>query len=82
MVVGVKIRETIHHGDYRNVRTVDIGQALTFAAMSDVLTSSPYGMGKTLEDHAKNRYVGKLFTDLLTAGNGEFGWARYEVVEK
>jgi hypothetical protein len=82
------IRETIHHGDYRNVRTVDVpapryhSAPLTFSGLVSVLSTSPYNAGWPLQKYADNGYVAQLFVNLLTKGYGEFGWASYKVVEK
>jgi len=81
------IKETIHHGDYYNVREQSV--APTWQGLIDLLSESPYGRGrdKNLDamvnlHRAHNRFVARLLADLLTAGKGQLGWARYEVVEK
>lgn len=72
------IRETIHHGDYFNVREQTV--APTWDGFVELLQASPYNAHANPADHASNRYAAKLFADLLTAGAGEHGWARYQVV--
>ena len=79
----ITVRETIHHGDYRNVREQTI--APTWAGLLELLSASPYGGGSgdmvnLYRSH--NRYVAKLFADLLTTDAGQHGWAIYKVVEK
>jgi hypothetical protein len=66
----MRVTETIHHGDYRNVRTENIEP--TFAAFLTFLQASPY---KTM--NADSRYLKTAFSNLLTTGRGEFGWATY-----
>lgn len=76
----MRVTETIHHGDYYNVRTVDMEP--TFAGLVAMLQSSPYGSFPawgTVEDYASNRYVAQLLAGLLTRGRGELGWATYVV---
>jgi hypothetical protein len=72
------VRETIHHGDYRNVREQRI--APNFAGICDLLAASPYNGGKTLEQQAENKFVVRMAAKLLTTGRGEHGWATYEVI--
>lgn len=82
----ITVRETIHHGNYRNVREQRI--APTWAGFIELLAASPYNNGGGTSDlselwnlhRAHNRYVARLFADLLTRGIGDLGWAHYEVV--
>lgn len=75
----ITVRETIHHGDYRNIRTETIDQ--TWRGFTTMLNRSPYHAGKTNENwNDGNVYVARLFADLLTTGKGSLGWARYEVL--
>lgn len=75
------VRESIHHGDFRNVRSQKIEP--TFAGIVTLLQASPYAAGtKTLAEYAGNRYVLRMAADLLASGRGDFGWATYEVIEK
>lgn len=75
------VREFIHHGDFRNVRSQSIEP--TFAGIVTLLQASPLTAGtKTLAEYAGNRYVLRLASDLLATGRGDFGWATYEVLEK
>jgi hypothetical protein len=76
---SITVRETIHHGDYRNVREQTI--RLTWEGFTDMLDGSPYNARGHAADYARNRYT-RLFADLLTKGRGAHGWARYEVIEK
>jgi hypothetical protein len=76
----MKIRETIHHGDYRNVREQDIEP--TFSGVVDLLLASPYSAGHDREWYEKNVHVHALADELLSDAsyNAAFGWARYEVL--
>jgi DNA modification methylase len=73
------VRETIHHGDYRNVREQDIEP--TFAGVVDLLMASPYS-ANSREWYEKNRFVRALAAELLSDApyNASFGWALYEVL--
>ena len=71
----MKIRETIHHGDYYNVREIDIPP--TWAGFVDLMTTSPYRGGDTAETLAVNKYAAQTFANLLTLGKGDRGWAHY-----
>jgi hypothetical protein len=75
---SITVRETIHHGDYRNVREQTIRP--TWDGLVALLDASPYNAKGHRADYAKNRYVAIMFADLLTKGRGEHGWARYEVI--
>jgi hypothetical protein len=70
------VHETIHHGDYRNMRTVHIEP--TWAGFVSMLQSSPYPMGRDAEN---NRYAAMSFAKLLRTGRSEHGWARFEVTD-
>jgi hypothetical protein len=83
------VRETIHHGDYYNVRhfyagvpEYKNGAAMTFERFTELLASSPYNGGKSVIEYAANTYVSKAYVDLLTTRRADYGWARYEVIEK
>ena len=75
----MKVRETIRHGDYRNVREVDIER--TWDDFVELILGSPYKAAQTAEELARNKYVAQCFADLMTAGKGNLGWADYEVIE-
>lgn len=68
------VTETIHHGDYRNVRTS--GDVKTYAAFLTWLRQGPYG--KTGATVSTNRYIRKLWVDLRFTGTGHHGWADYQ----
>lgn len=72
------VRETIHHGNYRNVREQRV--APSFAGICELLAASPYNGGKTMEQQATNKFVARMVAQLLTTGRGEHGWATYEVI--
>jgi len=69
------VRETIHHGNYRNVREMTV--APTWAGWVELLQSSPYSMGHDAEN---NPYVAKAFAKLLTTGKTGHGWAEFEII--
>ena len=71
------VTETIHHGDYRNVRTVTVPR--TWAGFVELLTASPYGAGESAERLAGNKYAAETFANLLTLGIAERGWATYQI---
>lgn len=73
----IDVTETIHHGDYRNVRSVTVPR--TWAGFVNVLVSSRYAGGATAETLASNKYVAQAFADLLTTGRCEHGWATYVI---
>lgn len=68
----MKVIETLHHGDYYNVRRDDI--AATFEAFVKFLQGSPYATAVVVPE---NRYVRKAFDDLIANGHSGFGWAHY-----
>lgn len=74
MTAQLRVRETIHHGDYYNVRDETIMP--TWDGFAAMLNRSPY----PAHQPSGNRYAAKLFADLLTSGAGDLGWARYEVI--
>lgn len=74
----IVVRETIHHGDYYNVREHTMEQ--TWNGFVRMMSKSPYNAHENVDYYAQNPYVGKLFADLLTSGAGDHGWAHYEVV--
>ena len=71
----IDVRETLHHGDFRNVREVTIFP--TWAGFVELLASSPYPMGRDAEN---NRYAARAFADLLTTGKASHGWSTFDVV--
>jgi len=70
------VRETIHHGEYRNVREQTI--PATWDGFVSLLLASPYNGGHDASWYAKNEFAARLFVDLLNGGHGEFGWTCYE----
>lgn len=73
-----RIRETIRHGDYHNVREVEIES--TWAGMVKLLMGSPYHGGADADSMANNPYVTAAFVDLMATGRASFGWADYEIL--
>jgi hypothetical protein len=51
----MKVRETIHHGDYYNVREQEIEP--TWNGFVDLLMASPYGEGEPVVTEIKPRKV-------------------------
>lgn len=76
----MRVRETIHHGNYYNVREQMVEP--TFAGIVKLLQASPYNGGGTLEQYAANQYVTKMAGNLLIKGDGQYGWARYRVLQE
>lgn len=75
-MLDMLVRETIHHGDYYNVREQEIDP--TWDGFVELLLASPYKGSSTAENLARNKYVAKAFADLLTKGEAEHGWASYQ----
>lgn len=78
-MANVKIRETIHHGDYRNVRTVEVWE-INPVTVDAVLQSSAYCYGSFA--NADGRQMLLDLVDDLRAGriNRAIGWSTFEVV--
>ena len=74
----INVRETIHHGDYHNVREMKIPP--TWDGFVSLMTSSPYAGGSTAENLARNGYAARTFADLINKGRASRGWADYQVV--
>lgn len=70
----IRIRETIHHGQYYNV-TESEGFSV-IGAFQNALAASPYNRHVDIA----NKYALACYADLVSTGKGEFGWARYEVI--
>lgn len=68
------IRETIHHGDYRNTRRVTVDA--TPAGLSELLAGSPYNRTAA---HACD-HLARMFDELDVDGITELGWATYELL--
>ncbi len=71
----VTITETIHHGDYYNVRTETIPR--TFGGFADFLNRSPYR--KPVRLRAGDPIVAGLIADLVDNGKASLGWADYTI---
>jgi len=82
-----KIRETIHHGNYRSVRTVEV-YAINTVTVDAVLQSSAYCYGSwqepEQESHREYRRAAlKGLVEDLKAGrvNRSIGWSTFEVID-
>lgn len=70
----VRIRETIHHGQYYNVQEAE--GATIAIALGRVLEASPYNMNTFTHNFER------CLVELDTTGRGEIGWARYEIIKE
>ncbi len=68
---AVRVTETIRHGDFVNVATVEAG-SLT-EGIKAVLERSPYMAHRAVDD----QWVQKLWDELLSNGVAQRGWADY-----
>lgn len=70
---NIKILESIHHGNYRSKRVIEL-YALTERTVEGVLTSSAYGYmpnpGQALD----------VLNNLLGQGAAQYGWSNFEVL--
>lgn len=74
-MANVKIRETLHHGDYRNVRTVEVYK-LTSHSLAGVLMSSAYVYLDMEPERLK-----RMISELETTGLTQLGWSDFEIVK-
>lgn len=78
-MANVKIQEKIHHGNYRNVRVMEV-YAITRATVSALVSSSAYCYGTLTEDSEKARLDALVAT--LKAGNvAQLGWSDFQVID-
>lgn len=71
-----QIIETIHHGDFRSVKSLELGTAaVSREHIAQVLANSPYNFNR-FDDPA---VVSKILAGLMMRGKAEHGWARYTV---
>lgn len=75
MAKNIKIQETIHHGDYRHKRVIEV-HALTMDTVAGVLMSSPYAYTKLSRDQ-----VDDVMANLQEQGAAQLGWSNFEIVE-
>ena len=64
------IIETIHHGDYHNVRHVEV-DTLNLGEVADLIL----GAGT----YAKNARLATLASALVSGGSYSYGWVTWEV---
>lgn len=72
------IKETITHGDFKNVNTVEFTDTLTAADVSLLLSKSPFNAAAA-NDPAK---VNKILVRLLAGNRAGHGWAWFTIEEK
>lgn len=70
------IKETIHHGDYYNVRTLTLRDATYDDFYGEVRKTCPYRP----HGDSTNRFERQCWDDLVDTGKGTIGWCRYELV--
>lgn len=71
------LKETITHGDYKNVNTVEFNGAPTAADVSLLLSRSPFNAAAA-NDPAK---VNKILNRLLAGNRAGHGWAWFTIEE-
>lgn len=72
----IRVRETIHHGDFHNTREVSIEP--TWNGFVEMLGTSTYPV---MSDRSgDNRYTAMAFAWLLTTGAAQIGWIDYKVI--
>jgi hypothetical protein len=79
MSQNIKIQEKIHHGDYINVRVVEV-YAINEITVDAILQSSAYGYGSYQTDRLQKR-LDDLVTDLKAGEKGYVGWSTFEVIK-
>lgn len=70
------IKETIHHGDYFNVRTLTLQDAEYVDFFEGVRKTCPYRP----HGDSTNSFERQCWDDLVDTGKSEIGWCRYERV--
>lgn len=71
------IKETITHGDYKNVNTVEIEGAPTAADVAKLLSQSPWNSAAA-DNPAK---VDRILKRLLAGNRAGHGWAWFTIEE-
>lgn len=77
-MANVKIREKIHHGNYRHERVVEV-YALNAVTVDAVVQSSAYCYGSLSEGPQKAR-LDALVADLKAGKVAQLGWSDFEVI--
>jgi hypothetical protein len=73
----MKLRETIHHGEYWNRRLLILDNDDPRDALTRAGESSPYAFAF---DPDQNRFHQEALNVFEDTGRCEIGWARYEVI--
>jgi hypothetical protein len=74
-MANIKIQESIHHGDYRHKRVIEV-YALTPLTVKGILMSSAYP-----DVEPSPEYLNNILTNLKEQGAAQHGWADFEIVE-
>lgn len=74
-MANVKIREVIHHGDYRHTRVMEVYK-LTPLTVRGVLMSSAYCYELSIE-----RRLAEIVSELSTTGIAHVGWSTFTIEE-
>lgn len=78
-MANVKVRETIHHGNYRNVRVMEV-YALNAVTVDALVQSSAYCYGSLTEGPQRARL--EALVAALKAGRvAQIGWSDFEVID-
>lgn len=70
---SVRIRDEIRHGDYHDVRDVDVEDSLE--GFLDFLNSGPYGGGNVA--HPGNKWAVDAYNRFQNTGKSDFGWREF-----
>lgn len=73
---SVRVRDEIRHGDYNDVREVDVEP--TLKGFIDLLNSGPYGGGNVA--HPDNKYAVEAWEKFKDTGKSQFGWRDFSTV--
>lgn len=77
-MANVKIREKIHHGNYRNERVVEVF-AINAVTVDAIVQSSAYCYG-SLSNDAERARLDALVADLKAGRVAQLGWSDFEVI--
>ena len=73
---SIRVRDEIRHGDYHDVRDVDVEP--TLEGFIDLLNSGPYGGGNVA--HPGNKYAVEAWEKFKNTGKSQFGWRDFSAV--
>lgn len=80
MSQNIKIQEKIHHGDYINVRVVEV-HAINRNTVDGILISSAYCYGSYQGSVREQKRLDDLIEDLKAGEKGYIGWSTFEVIK-